>query len=168
MSFFSTRSQYNPTQSDFGVSLFEKKLIELSQTFCHNCRWMCELYMPSYAFTSAASCEVRVRVRDRSLSPACWISWRFLSTCGSSDTASVSAASCSACCSNSPKPSASIPLEAREKSETKRYQNKLDKVQSTRKKQQWNEKKIALTTFIKSLNVTFLACMLWFYQVAIF
>lgn len=72
----------------------------------------------SYAFTSAASCEVRVRVRDRSLSPACWISWRFLSTCGNSDTASVSAASCSACCSNSPKPSASIPLEATEESET--------------------------------------------------
>lgn len=72
------------------------------------CTWMGN--MP-YAFTSAASCEVRVRVRDRSLSPACWISWRFLSTCGSSDTASVSAASCSACCRSSPKPSASIPLK---------------------------------------------------------
>lgn len=67
-----------------------------------------------YAFTSAASCEVRVRVRDRSRSPACWISWRFLSTCGSSDTASVSAASCSACCRSSPKPSASIPLKREE------------------------------------------------------
>lgn len=72
----------------------------------------------SYAFTSAASCEVRVRVRDRSLSPACWISWRFLSTWGSSDTASVSAASCSACWSSSPNPSASIPLHREREGES--------------------------------------------------
>lgn len=80
----------------------------------NNLKAMVPFHFP-YAFTSAASCDVRVRVRDRSRSPACWISWRFLSTCGSSDTASVSAASCSACCNSSPNPSASISLNRERK-----------------------------------------------------
>lgn len=62
----------------------------------------------AYAFTLAVSWEVRVRVRERRRSPACWISCRLRSTCGSSEIPSVSAASCSACCSSSPKPSVSI------------------------------------------------------------
>lgn len=65
--------------------------------------------LPTYAFTLAVSWEVRVRVRERRRSPACWISCRLRSTCGSSEIPSVSAASCSACCSSSPKPSVSIP-----------------------------------------------------------
>ncbi len=64
--------------------------------------------LKTHAFTSAVSWEVLVRVRERSRSPACWISCRFRSTWGSSDTASVSAASCSACCRSSPKPSVSM------------------------------------------------------------
>ena len=68
----------------------------------------CCLPTSTHALTSAVSWDVRVRVRERRRSPACWISCRFRSTWGSSEMPSVSAASCSACWSSSPNPSVSI------------------------------------------------------------
>ena len=77
-----------------------------------SCPWapQCQCSLPSstHALTSAVSWDVRVRVRERRRSPACWISCRFRSTWGSSEMPSVSAASCSACWRSSPNPSVSI------------------------------------------------------------